>query len=57
MKIVIKIENKMYLFIWWIVVITLSNSERIRAVNVIVTILIKDSSNKLMLRTIMITPW
>lgn len=35
-------DKNIYLLIWWIVVITFNNSDRISAVNVIVTILTKD---------------
>ena len=47
----------MNLFMRWIVDMTFRSSEMMSDVNVIVTILTKDSSNRLMLKTMMTTPW
>lgn len=54
---VTKIDKTMYLFNRWIVVMMLSSYDKIKAVKVIVTILTKDSSNKFILKTMMIIPW
>lgn len=51
------IEANMYRFIWWIVVITFRSSNIINDVNVIVTILTKDCSNRFIASTMMKIPW